>query len=781
MLAVAYYVLKVIICSGILFSYYRLALHNKIFHRWNRFYLLGTVIISLCIPLIKINILHNPSQNTSQVIKLLNVVTTGDEIIIEANAGSKPFISNEALIIGLYTVVSLVLLYILLRTLYSLSKLIKNNASQFIYGIRLVNTDTKGTPFSFFSNIFWNSKLDIDSATGEKIFKHELAHVQEKHSADKLFMNIVLIFFWCNPFFWLIRREMNMIHEFIADSKAVEDNDTGALAAMIIQAAYPQHSFGLTSSFFSSSIKRRILMLTKMQNPSVHYISRVLVLPLLTFVFVAFTIKTKHLKPAEELAANITLEKNITVVVDAGHGGEEPGAKGLNDTWEKDLTLAIAKKVQQLNTNPGIKILLTREKDIYQPVSEKVSWTLKQKPDAFISIHINASPENNKTGFDIYIGRNQGSQEKNTRALASILSDEIKNTYLVSKDALQRNEQGIWVLDAPEINYPALLVHCGYITNEKDLAFIQNTANQEKIAQNILNAIARYAKSREENIIIKTESGVPQSPFYAESSSTDKVSEIVRADTIPKKIKSIDITKDDNVIVIYNDNKAVKMTKKEAIDKGIINNDLSAFTKASRLIKDDNIVYILNGKETTPEEIEKIDVTCVETINVLKSKEKNADIMDIKTTNGEVKYKEPITVKEIELSELSTVSPPQKNYIVVKEVTLDHLEGDVYQKVEKEASFPGGEKAWLKYISRQVTQNIDTLQKAKVTGTCLVQFIVDKEGNVSNTEALTLKGTKFSEVVVNAIAKGPKWVPAMQNGKPVKAYRKQPVTFQIHE
>lgn len=149
MLAVAYYVLKVIICSGILFSYYRLALHNKIFHRWNRFYLLGTVIISLCIPLIKINILHNPSQNTSQVIKLLNVVTTGDEIIIEANAGSKPFISNEALIIGLYTVVSLVLLYILLRTLYSLSKLIKNNASQFIYGIRLVNTDTKGTPFSF--------------------------------------------------------------------------------------------------------------------------------------------------------------------------------------------------------------------------------------------------------------------------------------------------------------------------------------------------------------------------------------------------------------------------------------------------------------------------------------------------------------------------------------------------------------------------------------------------------------------------------------------------------
>ena len=60
-------------------------------------------------------------------------------------------------------------------------------------------------------------------------------------------------------------------------------------------------------------------------------------------------------------------------------------------------------------------------------------------------------------------------------------------------------------------------------------------------------------------------------------------------------------------------------------------------------------------------------------------------------------------------------------------------------------------------------------------------FIVDKEGNVSSVEATTMKGTKLAEVAVNAIRRGPKWVPAQQNGRYVNAYREQPVTFTIQD
>ncbi len=71
--------------------------------------------------------------------------------------------------------------------------------------------------------------------------------------------------------------------------------------------------------------------------------------------------------------------------------------------------------------------------------------------------------------------------------------------------------------------------------------------------------------------------------------------------------------------------------------------------------------------------------------------------------------------------------------------------------------------------------------EAGESGQCRVRFIVDKEGNVSDVEAITMKGTKLAEVAVNAIRKGPRWKPAQQNGRFVKAFREQPIQFKIEE
>ncbi|MEI9956813.1 MAG: N-acetylmuramoyl-L-alanine amidase [Ferruginibacter sp.] len=199
----------------------------------------------------------------------------------------------------------------------------------------------------------------METTTGNQIFKHELAHVQEGHTYDKLFINIILIFFWCNPFYWLYRKELNMIHEFIADKKAVEDSDTEAFAAMILQATYPQHRFQLTNNFFYSPIKRRLLMLTKNKNPKVNYFGRVMVLPLAILIFAAFTFKTKGRLDA----ASRYKGKKITVVIDAGHGGYDNGEKAADGTLEKDITLALAKEIKALNDNNNIEIILTKVDD----------------------------------------------------------------------------------------------------------------------------------------------------------------------------------------------------------------------------------------------------------------------------------------------------------------------------------------------------------------------------------------------------------------------------------
>ena len=100
----------------------------------------------------------------------------------------------------------------------------------------------------------------------------------------------------------------------------------------------------------------------------------------------------------------------------------------------------------------------------------------------------------------------------------------------------------------------------------------------------------------------------------------------------------------------------------------------------------------------------------------------------------------------------------------------------LFISVEIDASFPGGNEAWSKYVSRAINKELDEFTDIDF-GTCTIQFIVDRNGNVSNVHALDMKGTKLAEIAVNSIRKGPKWIPAIQNGTHVNVLRKQPVTF----
>jgi len=315
MIALAYYLLKVIICSGILFLYYHLALRNKLFHQWNRFYLLIAVVISLIAPIIQLSVLHHSAEESNNAIKLLQVISSADGYMDEIVITTHRSVPTEQWILVAYCVISLVLLVSVLMSLVKIYSIIKSHSCKWIDNIRFISTNVQGTPFSFFRFIFWNNSIDLSTQTGQQIFEHELVHVQEKHSADKLFIQFILVIFWCNPFFWLIRRELKLIHEFIADKKAVGEHGAAALAAMILNSSYPTQFNSLTNQFFQTSIKRRLAMLSRIHNPRINYISRVLALAIVTATVLAFTIKTKTVH-----TPFTKLEKTITVVIDAGHG-----------------------------------------------------------------------------------------------------------------------------------------------------------------------------------------------------------------------------------------------------------------------------------------------------------------------------------------------------------------------------------------------------------------------------------------------------------------------------
>jgi len=161
-----------------------------------------------------------------------------------------------------------------------------------------------------------------------------------------------------------------------------------------------------------------------------------------------------------------------------------------------------------------------------------------------------------------------------------------------------------------------------------------------------------------------------------------------------------------------------------------------------------------------------------------------------KVVKDEEVIKPPPEVKQIEeakvdiktvegTKDLGIVAPPsdlQGTQVVAAPVEKKEDPDKIFTKVEIEASFPGGPQAWQRYVTRAIQADQDEFTDADF-GTCVVKFIVDKNGTVSDVQATTMKGTKLAEVAVNAIRKGPKWTPAQQNGRYVNAYRLQPVTL----
>ena len=161
-----------------------------------------------------------------------------------------------------------------------------------------------------------------------------------------------------------------------------------------------------------------------------------------------------------------------------------------------------------------------------------------------------------------------------------------------------------------------------------------------------------------------------------------------------------------------------------------------------------------------------------------------------KVAKDEEVVKPPPEIKEIEeakvdvktvvgTKDIGIVAPPSGEVgtqMLAAPVEKKEDPDRVFTKVEIEAQFPGGPQKWAQYVQRAISNEIDEFGDGDF-GTCVVKFIVDKNGVVSDVEATTMKGTKLAQVAVNAIRKGPKWTPAEQNGRKVNAYRLQPVTL----
>ena len=102
------------------------------------------------------------------------------------------------------------------------------------------------------------------------------------------------------------------------------------------------------------------------------------------------------------------------------------------------------------------------------------------------------------------------------------------------------------------------------------------------------------------------------------------------------------------------------------------------------------------------------------------------------------------------------------------------------KKDMEEASFPGGIEAWKKYLTKIFEKHAVALAGLKKGGVCYVRFVVDKDGTVTDVRAMTMEGTLVSQIAVDVIESGPRWIPGKVNGKPAKMAKIQPITFETN-
>jgi len=225
MITILLFIIKIIASSGLLYDYYFLFLRNKRFHHYNRFFLLLLSITSFLLPFVKIPIhwMGYNDQNTTLVntLRVVSINNWEEPVTIYASKGlwSHLFTIQNGLSL-LYIAGLITGLVLLTRSLLYIQRIKKKYPFEIFNKTYFFQTNEKGTPFSFFRNIFWNEKIALNSNEGQQIFRHELFHVNQQHSFDIFLMEIICIIGWFNPFFHLVKKELRAIHEFLADEYA---------------------------------------------------------------------------------------------------------------------------------------------------------------------------------------------------------------------------------------------------------------------------------------------------------------------------------------------------------------------------------------------------------------------------------------------------------------------------------------------------------------------------------------------------------------------------------
>ena len=280
------YILKTSVCLAVFYLFYRLLLSKETFHRFNRLALLGVLLLSCLVPLIEVS--TQEASEMSQPFMALEEIFLMVESAPVVEETSAPF-PWRALLLLVYL---LGILFFLGRHLWSLGRMLRllrvSRKESLVDGVTLFVHDAKEVaPFSWMKSIAI-SKYDLEES-GDAVLTHERAHIRNHHSWDLLLAEGCIFFQWFNPAAWLLKQELQTVHEYEADEWVIENGiDAKTYQLLIIKKAVGARLYSIANSFNHSSLKKRITMMIKKKSNPWARLKYFYVLPLAAVAVAAF-------------------------------------------------------------------------------------------------------------------------------------------------------------------------------------------------------------------------------------------------------------------------------------------------------------------------------------------------------------------------------------------------------------------------------------------------------------------------------------------------------------
>ena len=366
---------KVAIALAVFYMFYRLMLRKETFHRLNRVVLVGTVVLAFVLPLCIITI-HRPMEMDAQALVLSELPADGMAQVVEESAPWWPV----ALTILFWAGAAFVLVRVMVSILSIVRVVRRGEVVREEKGCKIVVTERDIDPFSWMRFIVLSRK-DWEGNPAP-IITHEKAHIGYGHSVELLIVDVLSAFQWFNPAIWMLRADLQELHEYEADDAVLRaGTNIKEYQYLLIRKAVGKSGYSVANSFNHSILKNRITMMSKSKTPPLRGLRVLWVLPLvcLAIGLQAQTVYDPTGKGNEKLVITVpggtqngnAVALELTVTADR---------KVKNDSFTRDLD-GFGETFREMIGNmvlPEISVLIKTEPNVPQSYIDELKAELRK-------------------------------------------------------------------------------------------------------------------------------------------------------------------------------------------------------------------------------------------------------------------------------------------------------------------------------------------------------------------------------------------------------------------